>query len=162
MYDRNCQRCLLAEGPRSAGVRVCVPGDGPVPADVLFYGEAPGAKEEQIGRPFVGDAGRELNVLLSDAGTTREEVHVSNPVRCRPPGNRTPKPDEVAACRFYTVRELAAIKPKVIVALGGSAIKTLTGRSIVAMCRSYRPTTRRHIYTTLPTVGCIARPSLRT
>lgn len=105
-----------------------MPGEGPVPCDILFYGEAPGANEESQNRPFVGDAGSILDEVLSMAGVGRSAVHIGNVIRCRPPGNRDPKADEVAACRIFTVQELQAVRPKVIVTLGGVALEALTGR----------------------------------
>lgn len=126
----------MAEGPRSTGRRVCVPGEGPTPCDILGYGEAPGAKEEEESRPFVGPAGKELTILLSRAGLTRgEDIYISNPVRCRPPANRDPRKEEVEACRVYTLQELQEVNPKVIVAFGLSAIKALTGKSEVGRNR---------------------------
>ena len=98
----------------------------------MFVGEGPGAKEETQARPFVGDAGRILDNGLAAAGPRRRGVFLANVVRCRPPGNRAPKPDEVKACRMYLVREMARVKPKIIVALGGSALKALTGQSKIA------------------------------
>src|SRR3990172_6154508 len=123
MFDPTCTRCLLHKGCQS----VCIPGEGPIPCDILLYGEAPGAIEDAKNRPFVGTAGDLLTDLLLEAGLPREGVRISNTVRCRPPGNRTPILDEVDACKFFTVKELRAVGPKVIVALGGSAAKALTG-----------------------------------
>jgi uracil-DNA glycosylase family 4 len=138
IYDPSCRRCGLSKLPRKLGRAVCIPGTGPENADILFYGEAPGEEEElhePYGAPFVGSAGRELNALFDLADLPRKKVFVSNPVRCRPPGNRKPDKDETAACLFYTVRELELIQPKVIVALGGAAIKALTGLEAVGANR---------------------------
>lgn len=128
-YDTNCHRCPLSAGPRAAGTRVCVPGDGPRPASVALYGEAPAANEEREGRPFVGDAGRELDAVLVRAGLSRADIFVGNVIRCRLPQEHKPNAEEVDACRYYTVQELAEVRPVVIVALGGSALKALTGQS---------------------------------
>lgn len=130
-FDPSCSRCLLAEGPRSVGRHACVPGDGPVPCDILFYGEAPGANEEVENRPFVGDAGVLLDEILGTAGLARSKVYIGNVVRCRPPGNRDPTTGEVEACRLYTTREIESVQPKVIVALGGVALKALTGKTAI-------------------------------
>lgn len=108
-----------------------MPGTGPSPADLAFYGEAPGADEEAEGRPFIGQAGRVFDSCLSNAGLDREEVYVTNVVRCRPPGNRAPLPDEQRACMIYTARELAAVYPKLLIALGGKAARALTGKDKV-------------------------------
>src|SRR3972149_6132346 len=102
IFDSSCTRCILHHAAKS----VCVPADGPDDADILFYGEAPGADEDEANRPFVGSAGQELDALLSQAGLSRKRVRVSNCVRCRPPSNRDPNDKERAACMFYTVREI--------------------------------------------------------
>ncbi|MGQ9477916.1 MAG: uracil-DNA glycosylase [Candidatus Bipolaricaulia bacterium] len=108
-----CQRCRLKES-RS---RV-VPGEGPVPAELVFIGEGPGEVEDQTGRPFVGPAGQLLDRILESAGLKREEVYITNMVKCRPPLNRTPQRDEVEACWPYLEAQLRLLKPKIIVALG--------------------------------------------
>ena len=131
LFNKDCTRCSLSSRPRNDGLAVCVPGEGPVPCDILFYGEAPGQHEEQENRPFVGEAGSELDGLFGQAGIDRRDIRISNIVRCRPPNNRTPSKDEVNACMFYTVHELQVVKPKIIIALGGSALKALTGKSKV-------------------------------
>lgn len=128
-YDTNCRRCPLSAGPRAAGTRVCVPGDGPRPASVALYGEAPAAIEEREARPFVGDAGHELDAVLGRAGLRRADVFIGNVIRCRLPQDHKPNAEEVDACRYYTVQELVDVQPAIIVALGGSALKALTGQS---------------------------------
>ncbi|KKN03915.1 hypothetical protein LCGC14_1102940, partial [marine sediment metagenome] len=130
-FDSACTRCLLSECPRSAGMHVCVPGMGPVPSGILAYGEAPGAKEEQEGRPFQGNAGGLLDEVLGMAGLTRDDLYIGSVLRCRPPGNRNPSTDELEACRLYTSRELEAVQPKVIVTLGGVPLKALTGKTAI-------------------------------
>jgi len=110
---RVCQKCELARGRTHA-----VPGEGPASAAVMLIGEGPGWREDQQGRPFVGPAGNFLNELLAMAGLKREEVFIANVVKCRPPGNRDPLPDEVAACAPYLDRQIEAIDPDVIVTLG--------------------------------------------
>ena len=95
-----------------------VPGEGPATAEIMFIGEGPGWHENQQGRPFVGAAGQFLNELLASIGLKREDVYITNVVKCRPPGNRDPLPDEVAACSKYLDAQLELIKPKVIVTLG--------------------------------------------
>ena len=108
-----CTQCALAQGRIHA-----VPGEGPEHAAIMFIGEGPGFHEDQQGRPFVGAAGQFLNELLQTIGLKREEVYITNVVKCRPPGNRDPQTDEIEACRLYLDRQIAAIKPKVIVTLG--------------------------------------------
>ncbi|MDW7982080.1 MAG: uracil-DNA glycosylase [Thermomicrobium sp.] len=110
---RACTRCDLWRTRTQA-----VPGEGNPQADVMVIGEAPGYHEDRQGRPFVGAAGQFLNELLGRAGLRREEVFITNVVKCRPPGNRDPLPDEIASCAPYLEAQLAAIRPRVIVTLG--------------------------------------------
>ena len=95
-----------------------VPGEGPEDAEIMFIGEAPGFNEDRTGRPFVGAAGQFLNKLLAFAGLQRSNVYITNVVKCRPPNNRDPLPEEIAACRPYLDGQIELIKPKVIVTLG--------------------------------------------
>ena len=108
-----CQACPLAKGRLHA-----VPGEGPADAQILCIGEGPGFHENQQGKPFVGQAGKFLDELLAAAGHTRDEVFITNVVKCRPPNNRDPEPAELAACRHYLDQQIAAIDPKIIVTLG--------------------------------------------
>lgn len=110
---RNCRNCRLCETRTLA-----VPGEGPVNAHILFIGEGPGANEDAQGRPFVGAAGRLLDEMLEAAYLKRKDVFICNVVKCRPPGNRDPEPDEILACGKYLDRQIDAIHPKVIVTLG--------------------------------------------
>ncbi len=100
-----------------------VPGEGNPAAAVMFVGEAPGATEDALGRPFVGRAGRLLDELLAEAGLAREDVWITNVVKARPPKNRDPKPAEVAHCMPWLERELALIGPRLVVPLGRHALK---------------------------------------
>jgi DNA polymerase len=129
---RNCTLCTLAQGRTRA-----VPGEGPENAMVMFIGEAPGFHEDKSGRPFVGAAGRFLEDLLADIGMHRQDVYIANVVKCRPPGNRAPTPPEREACKPYLDRQIALIKPRVVVTLGrfsmaryfpGSKISTIHGK----------------------------------
>ena len=108
-----CSRCILHKSRVKA-----VPGEGPAQADIMFVGEGPGFHENQQGRPFVGAAGQFLEDLLAGIGLKREDVFIANVVKCRPPGNRDPLPEEIEACRQYLDRQIALIRPKVIVTLG--------------------------------------------
>jgi uracil-DNA glycosylase family 4 len=111
---RVCTKCELCKMRTKA-----VPGDGSVDAPILFIGEAPGFHEDQSGRPFVGAAGNLLNDLLASVGIQRSEVFITNLVKCRPPGNRDPLPDEVNTCTSnYLDRQIALINPRMIVAVG--------------------------------------------
>ena len=102
-----------------------MPGEGDPNADFMCVGEAPGANEDQTGRPFVGAAGQLLTKILAAIKLTREEVFIANVLKHRPPGNRNPAPDEVVACSPYLLRQLELVKPKVIVAFGTFAAQTL-------------------------------------
>ena len=108
-----CTKCILSKSRVKA-----VPGDGPENAAIMFVGEGPGFHENQQGRPFVGPAGQFLEELLESIGMQRDQVFITNVVKCRPPGNRDPLPEEIEACRPYLDRQIALIKPKVIVTLG--------------------------------------------
>jgi uracil-DNA glycosylase len=108
-----CPDCDLCRSRARA-----VPGEGPADAKIMFIGEGPGWHENQQGRPFVGPAGQFLNELLASIGLKREDVFITNVVKCRPPGNRDPLPDEIAACSKYLDRQLELIKPRMIVTLG--------------------------------------------
>ena len=118
-----CTRC-----PQLAAARnTVVFGAGNADADLMFLGEAPGANEDQRGLPFVGQAGRLLETLLSEIGLSREDVFISNVLFCRPPGNRDPLPQEIQNCQGYTFRQLELIAPKVVCTLGNFATKLLRG-----------------------------------
>jgi len=95
-----------------------VPGEGPENAEIVFIGEAPGFHEDQQGRPFVGAAGKFLEELLADIGLTRDDVFIANVIKCRPPGNRDPLPEEIDACRSFLDRQIELIQPKLVVTLG--------------------------------------------
>jgi len=100
-----------------------VPGDGPENATLLFVGEAPGLNEDLQGKPFVGQAGNFLNKLLDSIGMAREEVFITNVVKCRPPENREPAPQEIEACRPYLERQIELMKPRMIVTLGRHSLE---------------------------------------
>ncbi|HYH60016.1 MAG TPA: uracil-DNA glycosylase [Thermoleophilaceae bacterium] len=102
-------------------------GAGNADADIMFVGEAPGAREDEIGLPFVGPAGKLLDQLLGEIGLTRGDVFINNTLMCRPPGNRDPLPDEIEECRPFLMRRIELIEPKVICTLGNYATKLLTG-----------------------------------
>lgn len=147
-----CLKCSLHASRKHA-----VPGEGPADAAMVFIGEGPGFHENEQGRPFVGASGKFLSELLGSIGMQREQVFICNVVKCRPPGNRDPQPDEVEACQGYLERQIAVINPQVIVTLGRfsmaryfpnariSAIhgqaKLIEGRIIVPM---YHPAAALH------------------
>src|SRR5205823_9763574 len=117
----DCTRCKLHQ----QGRKQIVFGVGNPRADLMFIGEAPGADEDAQGEPFVGRAGQLLNNMIKAMGLRREDVYIANIIKCRPPGNRTPERDECETCSPFLFRQIEAIKPKVIVALGAVAAKTL-------------------------------------
>jgi len=117
----DCTRCPL----HKQGRKQIVFGVGDPTAELMFVGEGPGADEDEQGEPFVGRAGQLLNNMIKAMGITREEVYIANIVKCRPPGNRTPEREECETCSPFLMRQIAVIKPKVIVALGATAAKTL-------------------------------------
>jgi uracil-DNA glycosylase family 4 len=117
----DCTRCRLSK----QGRKQIVFGVGNPNAELMFIGEAPGADEDQQGEPFVGRAGQLLNNMIKAMGLRREDVYIANIIKCRPPGNRTPERDECETCSPFLMRQIAAIRPKAIVALGAVAAKTL-------------------------------------
>ena len=125
-----CVRCPLHQGRNRV-----VFGNGNADADLMFVGEGPGQQEDIQGLPFVGRAGKLLDQLLEEIGLSRGEVFVTNVVRCRPPGNRDPQPEEIAACRSYTDRQIELIEPRLICSLGKFAMQVLTrtNRGITAV-----------------------------
>jgi uracil-DNA glycosylase family 4 len=126
-----CTRC-----PQLAATRQSVVfGAGNADAELMFVGEAPGANEDRQGLPFVGQAGRLLDQLLSEIGLTRDEVFVVNTLKCRPPGNRDPLPHEIDACQDYLFRQLELIEPRVVCTLGNFATKLLRGDPATGITR---------------------------
>jgi DNA polymerase len=120
-----CTRCPLA-----AGRTQVVFGAGSPDADLMFVGEAPGFHEDQQGVPFVGQAGKLLDKLLAGIGLERSDVQIANVLKCRPPGNRDPQPEEIAACESHLWHQLELIQPKVVATLGNFATKLLSGRPL--------------------------------
>jgi DNA polymerase len=126
-----CTRCRLAEGRNSV-----VFGEGSPGSGVLFVGEGPGASEDETGRPFVGKAGQLLDRILESIGLDRTRCYIANVVKCRPPNNRPPSPDEIEACSGHLDRQIEALCPGVVVALGSTAATRLLGsRSSVGQLR---------------------------
>lgn len=115
-----CTKCRLCSTRKYA-----VPGEGSTTARVMFVGEAPGEQEDVQGRPFVGAAGKLLTELLESIGLRRDDVYITNIVKCRPPNNRPPRKDETQACRPYLERQIGLIQPRVICPMGNSAIRGL-------------------------------------
>jgi len=120
-----CTRCRLAQGRTQV-----VFGSGNPRADLMFVGEAPGFHEDKQGLPFVGQAGKLLERLLAGIGLSRQDVYIANTLKCRPPGNRDPQPDEIEACEPHLFRQIELIEPRVVATLGNFATKLLTGRPL--------------------------------
>ena len=131
-----CTKCVLHESRKKA-----VTGEGPADAEIMFIGEGPGFHENEQGRPFVGASGKFLDQLLEQAGLLRGEVFIANVVKCRPPGNRDPRPEEVDKCSPFLQAQIRAIEPKVIVALGRHAGILLSRREDMTL-RAMRSTSR--------------------
>jgi uracil-DNA glycosylase family 4 len=127
-----CEKCTLHLSRKKS-----VPGEGPVTAKIMFIGEGPGFYENEQGRPFVGPSGHFLDELLSAAGLKRSEVFIGNVVKCRPPGNRDPLPDELGACRPYLESQIAAINPEVIVTLGRYSMAHFLPNSKISMIHGH-------------------------
>jgi DNA polymerase len=124
-----CEKCVLHHSRKHA-----VPGEGPANSEIMFIGEGPGFHENEQGRPFVGAAGKFLDELLTQAGLKRSEVWIGNVVKCRPPGNRDPLPEELATCNEYLERQIKAINPKIIITLGRYSMgKFMPGAKISAV-----------------------------
>ena len=122
---RNCQECRLASGRTQV-----VFGTGNPNASIMFVGEAPGFHEDKQGIPFVGAAGKLLTELLESAGLSRSQIYIANVIKCRPPNNRNPEPDEVDACQPFLLQQIQLIKPHLVCSLGNFATQTLLGRKV--------------------------------
>ena len=125
-----CRACGLCQSRTTT-----VPGEGSPTAELVFVGEGPGADEDASGRPFVGKAGELLTRMIEAMGLTRDQVFICNVVKCRPPGNRTPAPEEVAACLGYLHRQLALIRPKAICTLGNTPLRALMADESLGITR---------------------------
>ena len=155
---RGCTRCVLANRRTLA-----VPGEGNVLSDVLLVGEGPGAREDATGRPFVGPAGQLLTELLRGIGWEREDVFITNIVKCRPPGNRDPEPEEAAACASYLERQERALDPAVVVTLGRHSLQRyLPGARIGAVHgRLRRSYSGQHVFPMYHPAAALHQASLR-
>ncbi len=130
-----CKKCPLHKYRKNV-----VPGEGPLNAEIMFIGEAPGASEDEQGRPFVGAAGKLLTELLEKNGIKRTSVYITNIIKCRPPGNRDPEEKEINACLPYLIKQISIIKPKIIVTLGrhaGRIIFKLMGKNFQSMSKEH-------------------------
>jgi len=155
---RGCTRCALARTRTHA-----VPGEGNVLSDVLLVGEGPGAREDATGRPFVGPAGQLLDELLHAVGWNREDVFITNVVKCRPPANRDPEPAEAAACAGYLDRQERALEPAVVVTLGRHSLQRyLPGARIGAVHGQLRRSfSGQHVFPMYHPAAALHQASLR-
>jgi len=152
-----CKKCKLHSGRKKA-----VPGEGPANADIMFIGEGPGFHENEQGRPFVGAAGKFLEELLGYIGMKREQVFIGNVVKCRPPGNRDPEPDELQACSDYLDRQIKAINPKVIVTLGRYSMdRFFPGAKISSIHGQARKVEGRLVVAMFHPAAALHQPSLK-
>jgi DNA polymerase len=155
---RTCPRCGLAKTRRNA-----VPGEGPDDARLMFVGEGPGYHEDQQGRPFVGPAGQFLEELLGSIGLTREQVFITNVVKCRPPNNRDPLPAEIEACApYYLERQIELIDPQVIVTLGRHALGYFLPKESIAKAHGTpRRAAERWLFPLYHPAAALHNPALR-
>lgn len=154
---RGCTRCPLHRGRTQA-----VPGEGNPLSDVLLVGEGPGAREDATGRPFVGPAGQLLGELLRSIGWQREDVFIANVVKCRPPGNRDPEPEEIATCAGYLERQELALDPAVVVTLGRHSLRRyLPGARITAVHGRLQRSGGRFIFPMYHPAAALHQASLR-
>ncbi len=152
-----CQKCALYHSRKKA-----VPGEGPARCEIMFIGEGPGFYENEQGRPFVGAAGKFLDELLAQAGLKREDVWITNIVKCRPPGNRDPLPEEVAACSEYLDRQIQAVDPSIIITLGRHSMsKYMPGAKITAVHGQMRKVGDRYVIAMFHPAAALHQASLK-
>ena len=152
-----CTNCALHHSRKKA-----VPGEGPSNAEIMFIGEGPGFHENEQGRPFVGAAGQFLDQLLQQAGVTRADVWIGNVVKCRPPGNRDPLPEELAACDMYLEQQIGAINPSIIVTLGRFSMnKFMPGAKISQVHGQMRKVGNRYVIAMFHPAAALHQASLK-
>ena len=152
-----CTNCALQHSRKQA-----VPGEGPANAEIMFIGEGPGFHENEQGRPFVGAAGQFLDQLLQQAGVTRGDVWIGNVVKCRPPGNRDPLPEELAACDVYLEKQIEAINPSIVVTLGRFSMnKFMPGAKISQVHGQMRKVGERYVIAMFHPAAALHQASLK-
>ena len=152
-----CTNCALHTSRKKS-----VPGDGPATAEIMFIGEGPGFHENEQGHPFVGASGKFLDQLLAQADLTREEVFIANVVKCRPPSNRDPQPDELAACDEYLEAQIQAIDPSIIVTLGRFSMgKFISDVKISAVHGQLRKVGERYVIPMFHPAAALHQPQLK-
>lgn len=153
----HCTDCPLSQHRTNA-----VPGEGPADAEIMFIGEGPGYHEDQQGRPFVGPAGQFLDGLLASIGTNRQQVFIANMIKCRPPQNRDPLPEEISACNKYLERQIELVNPKLIVTLGRFSLgRFFPGESISRARGKVRGKDGRKVYPVMHPAAGLRRQELR-
>lgn len=152
-----CQKCALHHSRKKS-----VPGEGPADAEIMLIGEGPGFHENEQGRPFVGAAGHLLDELLAQAGLKRTDVWIGNVVKCRPPGNRDPLPEELASCNEHLERQIAAINPKIIITLGRFSMnKFMPGAKISAVHGQMRRVGDRFVIAMFHPAAALHQPTMK-
>ena len=152
-----CTKCALHESRKKA-----VTGEGPADAEIMFIGEGPGFHENEQGRPFVGASGKFLDQLLEQAGLTRSDVFIANVVKCRPPANRDPQPEELLACSEYLNGQIEAINPSIIVTLGRISMgKYVPGAKITSIHGQMQKIDGRFIIPMYHPAAALHQPALR-
>src|SRR5512140_551275 len=152
-----CQKCALYHSRKKA-----VPGEGPDKCEIMFIGEGPGFYENEQGRPFVGAAGKFLDELLAQAGLKRSDVWITNIVKCRPPGNRDPLPEEVGACNEYLERQIYAVDPSIIITLGRHSMgKFMPGAKITVVHGQMRRVGDRYVIAMFHPAAALHQASLK-
>lgn len=152
-----CEKCALYHSRKHA-----VPGEGPANAQIMFIGEGPGFYENEQGRPFVGAAGKFLDDLLGQAGLKRQQVWITNVVKCRPPANRDPLPEEVTTCNQYLERQITAINPSIIITLGRYSMGMfLPGAKISAVHGQMRKVGERYVVAMFHPAAALHQASLK-
>jgi DNA polymerase len=152
-----CEKCALYHSRRKS-----VPGEGPADSEIMFIGEGPGFYENEQGRPFVGAAGQFLDQLLAQAGLKRSDVWIGNVVKCRPPGNRDPLPEELAACDTYLERQIKAINPSIIITLGRYSMgRFMRGAKISTVHGQMRKVGERYVIAMFHPAAALHQASLK-
>ena len=136
-----CTKCELSETRTNS-----VPGKGNFKSDVIFVGEAPGKNEDEKGEPFIGIAGKKLSSALENAGVSRDDIYITNIVKCRPPSNRIPKTNERETCQEYLKQEISIIKPKIICVLGNTVFNSILGGSEIMKYRGKVAQKNKQLY----------------
>ena len=152
-----CEKCALYHSRKKS-----VPGEGPAHSEIMFIGEGPGFYENEQGRPFVGASGQFLDQLLAQAGLKRADVFIGNVVKCRPPGNRDPQPEELASCDAYLERQIKAINPSIIITLGRYSMgKFMPGAKISTVHGQMRKVGERYVIAMFHPAAALHQASLK-